>query len=716
MGSDRLDPGRAGSLRYGQCWEDADRLIEALGPIEGRTVLSIASGGENSLALLAEGPARLIVLDHNPAQIALLELKLAAIAALGHGELMLLLGAWATAGLDPAELIQRRLGLYQRCRDRLSAAAAAFWDRHPALIGGGLLRAGRFERYLERFRRWLLPLVQGEQAWQPLLEGLSREQRRAWYAEHWDGWRWRLLFRLAFCRTALGHLGTDPSHVRYGRGSQTELLLERLHHVIVALDPTDNPYLHWLLRGHFDQRLPRALDPERVAHIRRHLERIELHPLSLADYLERQGPGAGWIERFNLSNVFDYQSPEATSALLARLHRHAASGARLVGWNRLADRDGRLAPAGTWSFDRERAEALHRRDRVFFYKRLLVAEALGSPSSRDAPPPRLRRIAPPPGLWPADECWRLESGGRERARAAIWWQHTPPLPGERVGAIGSLSASDAAAAQLLLRHACRRLAEQGCTRVLAPMDGNTWNAYRCRTGAALGFPGEPEPGPEWIAHLHACGFEVETHYLSQHCGRLQWRRAAAHSRRRLDAVRIEDLASLQRQGGAAALAGQIHRLVHAGFRHQPYFLPLAEAVFRRRFEAQPALADPVYTLLALAGEQLLGLLIAHRSGSTLVVRTLVVQPGRCQAGLGTRLLEEAHARAALQGCRGAIHALMHAGGASLPLSRHYADASPAGGYVLMGRRLAAVAGVERRCPSHSVEPEGVTLSHAAFSR
>ena len=47
-------------LSYGQCWEDADRLVEGLAPLEGRRVLSIASGGENTLALLAEGPERLV--------------------------------------------------------------------------------------------------------------------------------------------------------------------------------------------------------------------------------------------------------------------------------------------------------------------------------------------------------------------------------------------------------------------------------------------------------------------------------------------------------------------------------------------------------------------------------------------------------------------------------------------------------------------------------
>ncbi len=685
---------RRWSLRYGQCWEDADLLLEALQPLEGRTVLSIASGGDNSLALLAEGPARLIVLDHNPAQIALLELKLAAITCLAHPELLELLGAWPpeqgspeqrSPELLPAERIQRRLELYRRCRPLLSPSAAAFWDARPALIGGGLLRAGRFERYLESFRRWLLPLVRGPGAWRPLLEGVAPEERAAWYARRWDGRRWRLLFHLFFSRRALGHLGTDPSQVRYGRGSQAALLLERLRHVLVELDPRDNPYLHWLLQGSFPRPgpLPRALQPPQVARIRRFRHRLTLHPLSLAAYLAREEPAAGWIERFNLSNVFEYQSEEATTELLAGLHRIAAPGARLVGWNRLADRDGRLAPPHTWCFDGPRAEQLHRRDRVFFYRRMVVAEAQ---PAEPVGPFALRRIDPSPGLWPADECWQLEAGGRPLARAALWWQHTPPLQGERVGAIGELSAGDAAAARALLRHACRRLAEQGCTRVLAPMDGNTWNAYRCRTGAPLGFPGEPAPGPEWIAHLHACGFQVAAHSLCGLCDHLEHRRPARRSGAGLEAVRLTSLAELQGQGPlGGALPRAIHRLVHAGFADQPFFLPLEEAQFLAWLQGPVGRADPACTLLAWADGQLVGLLLAQRSGTTLVVRTLVVQPGRAWAGLGNRLLEEVHHRAAAVGCRSALHALMQAGGASQALSAHHGVACS--GYVLLERRL-----------------------------
>jgi S-adenosylmethionine-diacylglycerol 3-amino-3-carboxypropyl transferase len=680
---------RRWSLRYGQCWEDADRLLEPLQPLAGRTVLSIASGGDNSLALLAEGPARLIVLDHNPAQIALLELKLAAITCLAHPELMELLGAWPpeqrSPKLPPAERIQHRLELYRRCRPLLSPSAAAFWDERPALIGGGLLRAGRFERYLESFRRWLLPLVRGPGAWRPLLEGLGPQERAAWYARRWDGRRWRLLFHLFFSRRALGHLGTDPSQVRYGRGSQAALLLERLRHVLVELDPRDNPYLHWLLQGSFPRPgpLPRALQPPQVARIRHNRHRLTLHPLSLATYLAQEEPAAGWIERFNLSNVFEYQSEEATTELLAGLHRIAAPGALLVGWNRLADRDGRLAPPHTWRFDGLWAEQLHRHDRVFFYRRMVVAEAQ---PAEPAGPFALRRIDPSPGLWPADECWQLEAGGRPLARASLWWRHTPPLPGERVGAIGELSGGDAAAARALLQHACRRLAEQGCTRVLAPMDGNTWNAYRCRTGAPLAFPGEPAPGPEWIAHLHACGFQVAAHSLCGLCDNLERRRPVRRRGSRLEAVQLTSLAELQRQGPLSeALPGAIHRLVHTGFANQPYFLPLGEAQFLAWLQGPVGQADPACTLLAWADDQLVGLLLAQRSNPTLVVRTLVVQPGRAWAGLGNRLLEEAHHRARARGYRSALHVLMQASGASQALSAHHGVAC--GGYVLLERRL-----------------------------
>jgi len=65
-------------LRYAQCWEDADILVDGLDVQPGDTCLSIASAGDNTLSLLTRAPARVIAIDLNPTQIAALELRVAA--------------------------------------------------------------------------------------------------------------------------------------------------------------------------------------------------------------------------------------------------------------------------------------------------------------------------------------------------------------------------------------------------------------------------------------------------------------------------------------------------------------------------------------------------------------------------------------------------------------------------------------------------------------
>jgi len=74
MTADRGERANGHRLCYAQCWEDADVLLEALDIQPGHVCLSIASGGDNTLAMLSCGPARVIAMDRNPAQIACLEL------------------------------------------------------------------------------------------------------------------------------------------------------------------------------------------------------------------------------------------------------------------------------------------------------------------------------------------------------------------------------------------------------------------------------------------------------------------------------------------------------------------------------------------------------------------------------------------------------------------------------------------------------------------
>src|SRR5688572_8451074 len=197
------------AIRYAQVWEDADVLVQALAPLENKTSLSIASAGDNALALLSFSPAKVVAVDLNPSQLACVELRVAAYRALEHAELVELIGSRPST---------RRTALYQRCRKLLSSTMAAFWDAHPAEINQGIGSAGRFERYFKLFRTRVLSLVHSRERVARLLAGGSIQQREAFYATEWDTFRWRLLFKIFFSRFVMGRFGRDPAFFRYVEG------------------------------------------------------------------------------------------------------------------------------------------------------------------------------------------------------------------------------------------------------------------------------------------------------------------------------------------------------------------------------------------------------------------------------------------------------------------------------------------------------------------
>lgn len=349
-------------IRYAQVWEDADILLEALAIQPDDECLSIASAGDNALAMLARDPRRVVALDLSPAQLACLELRVAAFRELSHPEVLELIGSITS---------DRRGELYLKVRLRLSDVTRRFWDGHGDAIAQGVGHAGKFENYFRLFRERVLPLVHSKTTVADLLAANSSEQRREFYSRRWDTWRWRLLFKLFFSRTAMGRLGRDPSFFRYVEGSVSERILSRTRHALTELDPHSNPYLQWILKGrHSPTALPFYLRKENFDSIRSNLDRLEWHQVSIEDYLASSE--AGQISKFNLSDIFEYMSQENTSSLLSRIASAARPGGRLAYWNMLAPRsslgDSKLLPL------RELATRLLMEDKAFFYSAFVVEE------------------------------------------------------------------------------------------------------------------------------------------------------------------------------------------------------------------------------------------------------------------------------------------------------------------------------------------------------
>jgi S-adenosylmethionine-diacylglycerol 3-amino-3-carboxypropyl transferase len=363
MGSEVAARADFSAIRYAQCWEDADVLLDALDVGPGRVCLSIASAGDNTLSLLARRPERVVALDLNPSQLACLELRVAAYRTLTHPELLELIGS-APSG--------RRRELYGRCRPLLSEQARAFWDAHGAGVAAGVGGAGKFERYFQIFRTRVLPLVHSHRTVQDLLRGGPPELRRPFYSRRWDTWRWRLMFRVFFSRFVMGRLGRDPAFFQYVEGDVAGRIRRRVERALTELDPEDNPYLHWVLTGRHGRALPFALRAENFGPIRDGLDRLEQHCLSVEDYLDAHPEVA--FDCYNLSDIFEYMSPESYHRLLARLVERGHRGGRLAYWNMLAPRSRPESMADKLRPLNDLAERLFAADKAAFYSRFVVEE------------------------------------------------------------------------------------------------------------------------------------------------------------------------------------------------------------------------------------------------------------------------------------------------------------------------------------------------------
>ncbi len=348
-------------IRYANCWEDADVLIGALAPTPGRHILSIASGGDNVFALLAEG-ATVTATDLSVAQIAVVELKAAAIRHLDYPDLLGFLGVKSA---------ENRLQTYASLRNSMTKAACSYWDEHSRPLAAGVIHAGKFENYFKLFRTRVLPLVHGRRTVASLMQPRDRAARGEFYEKVWCNRRWRWLFRLFFSRFIMGRLGRDPEFFRHVEGSVSDRILSRTRYALTELDPSTNPYLDYILEGNFTRALPRYLEPDRFAAVRDGLDRLSLHQSPIQ---EVAGKASEKYDGFNLSDIFEYLNPDQCLEVYRELLNAAHPRARFAYWNMLVPR---RCPEPlrdqVHSLD-EISRQLFAADRAFFYSDFVVEE------------------------------------------------------------------------------------------------------------------------------------------------------------------------------------------------------------------------------------------------------------------------------------------------------------------------------------------------------
>lgn len=349
-------------IAYSQSWEDPHTVREALRITPDDDVLMVTSGGCNVLALLLDQPRSITAVDINPAQNYLLQLKLGAVLGLSHDDLLTFVGARQSGD---------RGALYHRIRKHLSGVAQRYWDLRQDDIEQGVIHTGRFERYLNLFRRLVLPLIHPKERIEELIRPKSLDDQRFFYDREWDTFRWRTLFRLFFSRQLLSRFGRYQGAFQYvDLPDVSAYYLKRARHAMREIPVASNYFLQYMAIGKYKTAAPPYLDAQYLEALRFHAQRIRIVTADLRSFLKTAPSGA--FSKFYLSDVFEFFSTEDYETAFSDVVRVARPGARLCYYNNLVVRSHPKSLAPLIQSEDDLAQHLYWQDRSFVYRSVVV--------------------------------------------------------------------------------------------------------------------------------------------------------------------------------------------------------------------------------------------------------------------------------------------------------------------------------------------------------
>ncbi|MCB9262926.1 MAG: DUF3419 family protein [Flavobacteriales bacterium] len=314
-------------LKYSNCWEDAFLLGNHLNVHAESRVMSVASGGDNSLYLLQYAPAEMLCIDLNEIQLFVTQFKESAIRMLEYSDFLALLGFVEHPN---------RQALYQKIKPDLPQKAQDFFESHFYLIDNKIIHQGKFEHYFQLFSGRILPLIHNSKKVAQLFKNKSEQEQNDFYKNLWDTWRWRLLFKIFFSRFVMGKWGREPEKLKHVKGTVGNKIYQMAGRHLADRHCQHNYILTYCLTGNFGNNLPPYARPEIFEKTKNWLSenRIKYSLCSLQEAVANY-PN---YTRFNLSNIFEYMTDDEFNQNIQTLTKHSASGSIICYWNLMVER------------------------------------------------------------------------------------------------------------------------------------------------------------------------------------------------------------------------------------------------------------------------------------------------------------------------------------------------------------------------------------------
>lgn len=315
----KIDQVALSELVFTLNWEDPKSDLKALRIQPRSTIVSITSGGCNTIEFLLHGPDKIYAIDINPAQNFLMELKKAAFHKLNYREFACLMGL--NDSEDPWLV-------YNKLKDGLSSPALNFWNANRPLIAGGILLKGRYEKFVSIAGK-AINFIQGKRRVRGLFAEKSLEEQQRYYDEVFDTWRFKMIFRLLFNKQMLARRGLNADYFHFDDGSSSfaESFYQRARNAFRNIPIENNYFLALYLLGRYlkEDAVPEYLKEEHFDMLKARVHRIEAVTEDAKTWLQSMPDQS--VDGFALSNICELKSEEDTAALFKEVARVGKEGA-----------------------------------------------------------------------------------------------------------------------------------------------------------------------------------------------------------------------------------------------------------------------------------------------------------------------------------------------------------------------------------------------------
>lgn len=317
-------------LIFTMSWEDPEVDRKALRIQPSDRLVTVTSGGCNTLTLLLENPQEVFAVDIDPAQSHVLELKAAAMRHLRYPSFLEFLGLRDSL---------RRMDLFRVLQGDLSPGARAFWEAQSPRIEAGVLGSGRYERFIALFRS-ILRILQGSGRIEQIFSNDTLEKQRSYFDEVWNTRRWRGIFKVFFSKQVLGRRGLSADYFQFDDGSASfgESFFRRTRHALVDLPVGDNYFLAQYFLGRYlgETCLPEYLLESNFDLIKDRIDRVHIVTSDLKHWLADQP--ADSFDCYALSNICELMDRQDTLKTFQEVVRTARAGARMSFRNLMVNR------------------------------------------------------------------------------------------------------------------------------------------------------------------------------------------------------------------------------------------------------------------------------------------------------------------------------------------------------------------------------------------